>query len=339
MMASRRAASPTGPSMKDPSLSGPRWTSVALIRAKRSASAGPFEEAIPQIPHTRVSLVAGPDQSPQRLSGDPGSCGDERPQVEGHRAVGDPLEVVRELLGHRGLVAASHLREARQTGADDEALPVCGQVRGELLEEPRPDRARPDQAHVAAEDVPELWQLVKLRCAQPPAEAGEVGARPPEPPPAQGGGGAPLRARAQAPPRAESTWLPPEGAAGRVPARGLLVRFAQPPPRGDPTEEERARLSRNRAETLTPCIIDPYGHEAAGSVLRRSRAAELLSSRGAARGDAACRQPPGSLARKATRPEAARPLRPPGRADRGRPLPLPRRPAPARARRPAARGA
>jgi aryl-alcohol dehydrogenase-like predicted oxidoreductase len=30
---------------------------VALIRARRSGSAGPFEEAIPQIPHTRVSLV------------------------------------------------------------------------------------------------------------------------------------------------------------------------------------------------------------------------------------------------------------------------------------------
>jgi aryl-alcohol dehydrogenase-like predicted oxidoreductase len=30
---------------------------VALIRARRSASAGPFEEAIPQIPHTRLSLV------------------------------------------------------------------------------------------------------------------------------------------------------------------------------------------------------------------------------------------------------------------------------------------
>ena len=42
---------------------------------------------------------------------------DERPQVERHRAVGDPLEVVGELLGHRGLVAAAHLREARSARA------------------------------------------------------------------------------------------------------------------------------------------------------------------------------------------------------------------------------
>src|SRR5438067_6051011 len=52
MIARRRAASPTGPSVIAPSASGPRWTSVALIRARRSGSAGPVEEAIPQIPHT-----------------------------------------------------------------------------------------------------------------------------------------------------------------------------------------------------------------------------------------------------------------------------------------------
>jgi aryl-alcohol dehydrogenase-like predicted oxidoreductase len=36
---------------------------VALIRARRSGSAGPFEEAIPQIPHTRLSLVVGQNGS------------------------------------------------------------------------------------------------------------------------------------------------------------------------------------------------------------------------------------------------------------------------------------
>src|SRR5262249_60532730 len=59
MIASRRAASPTGPSVSAPSASGPRCTSVALMRARRSGSAGPFEEAIPQIPHTRLSLEGG----------------------------------------------------------------------------------------------------------------------------------------------------------------------------------------------------------------------------------------------------------------------------------------
>src|SRR3954454_8196444 len=51
MIASRRAARPTGPSTNEPSESGPRWTSVALIRASASGSA-PRAEAIPQMPHT-----------------------------------------------------------------------------------------------------------------------------------------------------------------------------------------------------------------------------------------------------------------------------------------------
>src|SRR5256714_14915780 len=52
MIESRRAARPTPPSRNTPSESGPRWTSVALISASRPGSAGPREDAIPQIPHT-----------------------------------------------------------------------------------------------------------------------------------------------------------------------------------------------------------------------------------------------------------------------------------------------
>jgi hypothetical protein len=74
---------------------------------------------------------------------------------------------VRELLRHRRLVAAAHLREARQTGTDDEPLPVRRQLERQLLEEARPDRARADEGHVAAQDVPELRQLVELRPLQP----------------------------------------------------------------------------------------------------------------------------------------------------------------------------
>ena len=44
---------------------------------------------------------------------------------------------MRELLGHRGLVAAPHLSEARQSRPDDEALPVRGQLPRELLEAER----------------------------------------------------------------------------------------------------------------------------------------------------------------------------------------------------------
>src|SRR5207248_4327619 len=56
MIESRRAAIATGPSTYSPKLSGPRWTSVALIAAMRSRSAGPWEEAIPQIPHMQRSV-------------------------------------------------------------------------------------------------------------------------------------------------------------------------------------------------------------------------------------------------------------------------------------------
>src|SRR3954469_8634383 len=50
------AASPAAPSTSSPKLAGPRWTSVSLIAASRSTSAGPCAEAIPQIPHIRSSL-------------------------------------------------------------------------------------------------------------------------------------------------------------------------------------------------------------------------------------------------------------------------------------------
>src|SRR5206468_3588127 len=87
----------------------------------------------------------------KELSQDAPGGGAEGAQVEPERAVRDPLEVVRELLAHRRLVAAPHLGEAGQPGPDNEALPVRGQLLGELLEEAWPNRTRPDEAHVALE--------------------------------------------------------------------------------------------------------------------------------------------------------------------------------------------
>ena len=63
-----------------------------------------------------------------------------------------------------------------------------------------------------------------------------------------------------------------------------------------------------------------------------SSSGELLAGGGAARRHAARGQPAGALAREAARHAAARPLRPPRRADRGRAAALPRRAAAARAR-------
>src|SRR6185295_2984074 len=59
MIDSRRAARATGPSTCSPPLSGPRWTSDALIAASRSTSALPLRDAIPQIPHIGRTLWAG----------------------------------------------------------------------------------------------------------------------------------------------------------------------------------------------------------------------------------------------------------------------------------------
>src|SRR5439155_25569486 len=39
-----------------PALSGPRWTSVALIPARRSGSTEPLADTTPQIPHMRRSV-------------------------------------------------------------------------------------------------------------------------------------------------------------------------------------------------------------------------------------------------------------------------------------------
>src|SRR5581483_10728683 len=89
----------------------------------------------------------------------------------------DVLEVVRELLRPRRLVALADLGEAGQARPDDEPLPVRGKLGRQLLEEPRADRSRSDEAHVAAEDVPELRDLVELRGAEPAAERGPLGVR------------------------------------------------------------------------------------------------------------------------------------------------------------------
>src|SRR5579872_2580350 len=114
MIASRRAASETPPSTKLPSESGPRWRRAADIDASRPGSAARRELAIPQIPHTRPSLRRGPrpaDLAVQRLQEDAPAGGGQGSQVERDGAVGDPLQVVGELLGHRGFVAAAYLRE------------------------------------------------------------------------------------------------------------------------------------------------------------------------------------------------------------------------------------
>ena len=90
------------------------------------------------------------------------------------RAVRDVLEIVRELLRPRGLARHAQLREAGHAGLDHEPLPVLRDLLAELLEEGGPDRARADDAHVAAQHVPELRQLVEVGEAQHAAQPGHL---------------------------------------------------------------------------------------------------------------------------------------------------------------------
>src|SRR5262249_49863764 len=175
MTASRRAAIPTAPSTCEPSESGPRWWSVADMRRNRSGSTAPRVDTSPQIPHMRSSVGMGSSGTTgDRLAQHAEGGEDHGPQIEPHGAVGDPFEIVRELLRHRGLVAVAHLRESGEPGPHDQSLPVGGEVTGELGEEARADRARADERHVAAQDVPELRDLVELRRLQPAADAGQL---------------------------------------------------------------------------------------------------------------------------------------------------------------------
>src|SRR4051795_9601636 len=165
LIAGRRAASPAAPISASPPLSGPRWRSVALIAASASRSATrPSVRTMPEMPH--ISVLRGLERPRQH---EPDGLGHHL-EVQPHGAVGDVLEVVGELLRPRDLAGQAQLREARDPGRDHEALPVGGDLLGETLEEQRPDRARPDDAHVAAQHVPQLRQLVELRGAQDPPD-------------------------------------------------------------------------------------------------------------------------------------------------------------------------
>src|SRR4029079_19805690 len=87
------------------------------------------------------------------------------PRVERERPVVDVPGVEPEALLPGDLVAAHHLRPAGDPGLDGQAPPVLRLVVRDLLDE---IRARADEAHLAAQHVPELRQLVEA-CPGPRA--------------------------------------------------------------------------------------------------------------------------------------------------------------------------
>ena len=98
-------------------------------------------------------------------------------EVERDRQVLDVEEVVLQLL-HRvfdaGAVGVAHLRPAGQAGLDDVALAVERNLAVKLLHELRALGPRPHEAHVAAQHVPQLRQLVEPRAAQPQSHRGDT---------------------------------------------------------------------------------------------------------------------------------------------------------------------
>ena len=87
-----------------------------------------------------------------------------------HAAVADVEDVVAQLVARMREVAAAELRQAGHPGPDHEARRVVADLAHRRREEHRPDRPRADQVHVAADDVPELRDLVELRALQEAAD-------------------------------------------------------------------------------------------------------------------------------------------------------------------------
>src|SRR5437763_8090019 len=102
-----------------------------------------------RLPATRPALVRAAEEGARRAREDL--------QVDERRAVLDVPEVELDPLRPREARAAVDLRPAGDAGLDVEPVPLALVVLLDLVAKRRP---RPDQGHVAADDVPELRQLV-----------------------------------------------------------------------------------------------------------------------------------------------------------------------------------
>src|SRR4029079_10407627 len=84
------------------------------------------------------------------------------------------VQVVAELFERileRRPVAVLHLRPAGQSWLDRLALFIERNLLGELVDEKRPFRPRPDETHIAAQDVPQLRKLVETCLTDETADA------------------------------------------------------------------------------------------------------------------------------------------------------------------------
>src|ERR687892_1245365 len=102
-----------------------------------------------------------------------GSDGEEEDlEVEGEGPVLDVVVVPFDAVTHRSVTAeAADLGPARHSGLDAMAVVVAVEARTEEVHELRPLRARPHEAHVAAQHVDQLRQLVEGGPAHEGADA------------------------------------------------------------------------------------------------------------------------------------------------------------------------
>src|SRR5579862_8960989 len=137
------------PGGKRSTFHAPTTSTNAQMPARKNLARG--------LPATRLALVRPPEERARRAQQDL--------QVEQRRAVLDVPEVELDPLRPAETRAAVHLRPAGDAGLDVEPVPLTIVVLLDLVAE---RRARADQRHVAADDVPELRQLVERK---PPEQA------------------------------------------------------------------------------------------------------------------------------------------------------------------------
>src|SRR5579884_3586753 len=93
-------------------------------------------------------------------------CGaNQQANVQPKADVPDVVKVMGQLApdaGQIGVGGQLHLRQPRYAGADGQSLTVGREGSFQFGNELRPLRARADQAHVAAKDIPQLRQLVEM---------------------------------------------------------------------------------------------------------------------------------------------------------------------------------
>src|SRR5207237_161190 len=147
------------------------WSASCAARRRKSASRS--RAAARSITASGTCMAREPSSRSDAQEHHLDRIEDDR-QVEEQRLALDVVEVVLELLQHvlrRRAVLAAHLRVTGDAGLHVEALLEERHLLIELLDEDGPLGARADHAHVAAEDVPELRELVETRL---PDEAADL---------------------------------------------------------------------------------------------------------------------------------------------------------------------